>query len=301
MPSDNQITVLEATPMTVANLNRMKSVPPRLNLGATEMSKGNNGGISFNQNNEDTTIYGPFDVQLTYMEEDGELVPYVQVFDSSLQTATFAGYVYYRNTILNILPGVLAPSAGWLYLDINLRTNTYTYNIAQSVPTYPLATQRWCYALAYITVSNNIYTIRRIHVPGNIIMPTLDDGYQGYFKLSYVYENETDSQTGETTQVQKVYCSGGTFCLGGQIGSVSAQNISGTLKSSMQDVVLHYHLDVENQNDSIELIFVSSFVASSYNSTETDAYWLIGQASTTQIIQQSYGVPQLMLVGDCET
>lgn len=186
MPSDNQITVLEATPMTVANLNRMKSVPPRLNLGATELSKGNNGGISFNQNNEDTTIYGPFDVQLTYMEEDGELIPYVQVFDSSVQNTLYAGYVYYQNQILNVLPGVLAPSTGWLYLDIDLLTNTYTYNIGTHVPTYPLAAKHWCYALAYITSSNNVYSIRRIHVPGNIVMPTLDV-IQGAFDVTIDY------------------------------------------------------------------------------------------------------------------
>ncbi len=204
MPSDNQITVLEATPMTVANLNRMKSVPPRLNLGATELSKGNNGGISFNQNNEDTTIYGPFDVQITYMEEDGEMVPYVQIFDSSVQNTLYAGYVYYQNQILNVLPGVLAPSTGWLYLDIDLLTNTYTYNIGTHVPTYPLAAKHWCYALAYITSSNNVYSIRRIHVPGNIIMPVLDN----YDRAADIFKIKINHNTG------KINVSGGYVILG---------------------------------------------------------------------------------------
>ncbi|MBQ4433381.1 MAG: hypothetical protein II894_04400, partial [Bacteroidales bacterium] len=214
MPSENQITVLEATPMTVANLNRMKSVPPRLNLGATELSKGNNGGISFNQNNEDTTIYGPFDVQLTYMEEDGELVPYVQVFDSSVQNATYAGYVYYQNQILNVLPGVLSPSAGWVYLDIDLLTNTYTYNIGNYVPTYPLAAKHWCYALAYITYSNNTYTLRRVHVPGNIIMPTLDyDKAVDMFKITPNYTtNKIDVSSGRVINgSSNIYCSNARF------------------------------------------------------------------------------------------
>lgn len=191
MPNE-QFTLLEATPQTIANLNRLKSIPPNLNLGATEMSKGNNSGIIANPPSAgNAVITGPFDVRLTYLEEDDgqgnmEMVPYVQVYDSSLQNATYAGYVYYQNQILNVMPGVLAPSQGWLYLDIDLTSNTYTYNIGAYVPTYPLAAKHWCYALAYITVSNNVYSIRRVHVPGNIVMPTLDV-IQGAFDVTIDY------------------------------------------------------------------------------------------------------------------
>ena len=305
MPNE-QFTLLEATPQTIANLNRLKSIPPNLNLGATEMSNGNNSGIVANPPSAgNAVITGPFDVQLTYLEEDDgqgnmEIVPYVQVFDSSLQNATYAGYVYHQNQILNVMPGVLAPSQGWLYLDIDLITNTYTYDIGAYVPIYPLGTKHWCYALAYITVSNNVYSIRRVHVPGNIVMPMIDDGYQGYFKLSYAYENTTGQQTGKVTQTLRVYCSGGPLCIGGQIWTMTSRYVEGDLTYRLKDVILHYHIDLQLDTESLELI-LGTFNAANCNSTATDAYWLVGHASITYIIQQSHGVPQLFLIGDCES
>lgn len=219
MPNE-QFTLLEATPQTIANLNRLKSISPHLNLGATEMSNGNNSGIVANPPSAgNAVITGPFDVQLTYLEEDDgqgnmEMVPYIQVLDSSVQNATYAGYVYYQNQILNVLPGVLSPSAGWVYLDIDLLTNTYTYNIGNYVPTYPLAAKHWCYALAYITYSNNTYTIRRVHVPGNIIMPTLDyDKAVDMFKITPNYTtNKIDVSSGRAINgSHNIYCSNARF------------------------------------------------------------------------------------------
>lgn len=305
MPNE-QFTLLEATPQTIANLNRLKSISPHLNLGATEMSNGNNSSIVANPPSAgNAVITGPFDVRLTYLEEDDgqgnmEMVPYIQILDSSVQNATYAGSVYYQNTIKNILPGVLAPSHGWLYLEIDLLNNTATYNIANVVPTYPLSMKKWAYALAAVTVNNNVYSVKRIHLPGNIVMPTFDDGYQGYFKLSFAYETTTDQQTGEVTQTQRVYCSGGSLCVGGQIGTMTSRYVEGNLTSSLKGVILHYHIDLQSDTDSIELV-LGTFNAANCNSTATDAYWLVGLASTTQIIQQSHGVPQLFLIGDCES
>lgn len=190
--ANNSISVIEATPGICSVLGKLKRDQPFGNEASSTKSKGMNGGISFNTDNgENAVITGPFDVRLTYLEEDDgqgnmEMVPYVQIFDSSLQNAIYAGYVYYQNQILNVMPGVLAPSQGWLYLDIDLTSNTYTYNIGAYVPTYPLAAKHWCYALAYITVSNNVYSIRRVHVPGNIVMPTLDV-IQGAFDVTIDY------------------------------------------------------------------------------------------------------------------
>lgn len=299
--NQNTINVVEATPPIVNALKILKQRTPTMNETSSTKPFGSNGGVKFTPTGDaEDKITGPFDVQLTYLEEDGEMVPYIQILDSSVQNATYAGSVYYQNTIKNILPGVLAPSHGWLYLEIDLLNNTATYNIASVVPTYPLSMKKWAYALAAVTVNNNVYSVKRIHLPGNIIMPTLDDGYNGYFKLSFAYESTTDSQTGETTQTLRVYCTGGYLCVGGQVGSMSARYATGDLTSSLRDVILHYHLDAENETDSIEL-YLGTFGTSGCDSTTTDAYWLVGRASNTQIIQQSYGVPQMILVGDCES
>ena len=299
--NQNTINVVEATPPIVNALKILKQRTPTINENSSTKPFGSNGGVKFTPTGDaEDKITGPFDVKLTYLEEDGEMVPYIQVLDSSVQNATYAGYVYYQNQILNVLPGVLSPSAGWVYLDNDLLTNTYTYNIGNYVPTYPLAAKHWCYALAYITYSNNTYTLRRVHLPGNIIMPTLDDGYNGYFKLSFTYETTMDQQTGEVTQTQRVYCSGGSLCVGGQIGTMTSRYVEGNLTSSLKDVILHYHMDLQSDTDSIELV-LGTFNAANCNSTATDAYWLVGHASTTHIIQQSHGVPQLFLIGDCES
>lgn len=299
--NQNTINVIEATPDIVRPLQILKSRTPTINENSSTKPFGSNGGVKFTPTGDaEDKITGPFDVQLTYLEEDGEMVPYIQILDSSVQNATYAGSVYYQNTIKNILPGVLAPSHGWLYLEIDLLNNTATYNIASVVPTYPLSMKKWAYALAAVTVNNNVYSVKRIHLPGNIVMPTFDDGYQGYFKLSFAYETTTDQQTGEVTQTQRVYCSGGSLCVGGQIGTMTSRYVGGNLTSSLKDVILHYHMDLQSDTDSIELV-LGTFNAASCNNTATDAYWLVGHASTTHIIQQSHGVPQLFLIGDCES
>lgn len=188
MPN-NTISVIEATPKVVKALEKLTVNQPFGNENSSTKNKGMNGGISFNTDNgENAIITGPFDVQLTYLEEDGEMVPYIHILDSSVPNATYAGDVYYQNTIKNILPGILAPSQGWLYLEIDLLNNTATYNIASVVPTYPLAMKKWAYALAYVSFSNNVYSIRRIHLPGNIIMPSLEDEYRpGDLFIIYPY------------------------------------------------------------------------------------------------------------------
>ena len=213
--NQNTINVVEATPPIVNALKILKQRTPTMNENSSTKPFGSNGGVKFTPTGDaEDKITGPFDVQLTYLEEDGEMVPYIQVLDSSVQNATYAGYVYYQNQILNVLPDVLAPSAGWLYLDIDLLTNTYTYNIGNYVPTYPLAAKHWCYALAYITYSNNTYTLRRVHVPGNIIMPTLDyDKAVDMFKITPNYTtNKIDVSSGRAINgSHNIYCSNASF------------------------------------------------------------------------------------------
>jgi hypothetical protein len=166
MPNE-QFTLLEATPQTIANLNRLKSISPHLNLGATELSKGNNGGISFPVESGDT-ISGAFDVQLAYQEENGSVVPYVHVFDSSNPNSPYAGYVYSGSSSIHMPTALLTPSAGVVYIDIDYENETQTIAIASSLPSLTSLDRRWVYALAEVTLSNGIYSVHRMQTPGNL-------------------------------------------------------------------------------------------------------------------------------------
>ena len=189
MPSDNQITVLEATPMTVANLNRLKSVPPHLNLGATELSNGNNGGISF-PNDSDATIYGQFDVQITYLEEDGEIVPYVQVYDSSNPTNGWAGYAYVGKTSFHVLTSALAPMAGYVYLYIDKVSNIAEIRIASSIPDIQGTVRKYVYPIAQVYQLSGVWNVVKLNVPG-VIHFTEDP--RGAFDVDIKYVEETES------------------------------------------------------------------------------------------------------------
>ena len=308
MPNE-QFTLLEATPQTIANLNRLKSISPHLNLGATEMSNGNNSGIVANPPSAgNAVITGPFDVRMTYLEEDDgqgnmEMVPYVQVFDSSLQNATYAGYVYYQNQILNVMPGVLAPSQGWLYLEIDLINNTATFNIANTVPTYSLQWKKWAYALAYISVSNNVYSIRRVHLPGNIVMPSFQEGYKGYFALS---ARIAPVEGGDPKYY--IDCSGGYCLVNGVMRLVSNASFETTSSNTHKYIVLHYTQQIANnggvESYSLTLELWNSMSGTSLNASDTDSYCLIGAfervLNSIDIIQQSHGIPVMFtFTSDC--
>ena len=173
----NQVTVLEPSQQTLDNLDRLKSVPPHLNLGATEMSNGNNSGIVFPPTGGDY-VRGAFDVSLTYVEEeqsDGQggttvvSVPKVKVYNSANINSQYAGYVYSGTATWQLPVTTLTPIAGVVYVDINYELNTQTIEIAASLPSIQTTDRRWVYALAEVTQpETNLFQISRMNQPGNL-------------------------------------------------------------------------------------------------------------------------------------
>lgn len=176
MPNE-QFTLLEATPQTIANLNRLKSIPPNLNLGATEMSNGNNSGIVFSPTGGDY-VRGAFDVSLTYVEEeqsDGQggttvvSVQKVKVYNSANSNSSYAGYVYSGTSTWQLPVTFLTPMVGVVYVDINYELNTRTIEIAASLPAVQTTDRRWVYALAEITQpATDLFQVNRMNQPGNL-------------------------------------------------------------------------------------------------------------------------------------
>lgn len=302
--NQNTINVVEATPPIVNALKLLKQRTPTMNENSSTKPFGSNGGIKFSPNTDaESKITGPFDVQLTYLEEDGEQVPYIQILDSSVPNAPYAGYVYYQNTIKSILPTVMAPSAGWLYLEIDLINNTATYNIANAVPTYSLQWKKWAYALAYISVTDNVYAIRRVHLPGNIVMPTFEEGYKGYFQLS---ARVVPVEGGDPKYY--IDCADGYCLVNGVMRLVSSSSFEVSSSNVNRYIVLHYTQQIAD-NGGVESYTATvehwnSMTGTSLNANDTDSYCLIGiykrYGGNIEITQQSHGIPTLFtFTSDC--
>ena len=198
MPNE-QFTLLEATPQTIANLNRLKSIPPNLNLGATEMSRGNNSGIVANPPSAgNAVITGQFDVRMTYLEEDDgqgnmEIVPYVQVYDSANPTNGWAGYAYVGQKSYHILASALAPMAGYVYLYIDYVSNIAEIRIAPNIPDIQGTVRKYNYPLAQITGNGttNPWAVTRLHIPSVIHIP---EDPRGAFDVDVKYVEEIENE-----------------------------------------------------------------------------------------------------------
>ena len=135
-----------------------------------------------------------------------------------------------------------------------------------------------------------------------------NDYYKGYFKLSisektrqvenpdYDPEDEDSPEYIDETYYE-AHHSGGRYTINGQVGSMLGGDVAGDLSSSLQDIILHFHVNggIEDQQPS----GVSVELAPLGSNSLTDSYWLIGQASVDGVVQQSHGVPSLLWLG-CE-
>ena len=134
------------------------------------------------------------------------------------------------------------------------------------------------------------------------------DYYQGYFKLSIsektrqVENPNYDPEDPESPEyIDETYYeahhSGGRYTVNGQVGYMLEGDVTGDLGATLQDIILHFHVNggIEDQQPS----GVSVELAPLGSNSLTDSYWLIGQASVDGVIQQSHGVPSLLWLG-CE-
>jgi hypothetical protein len=331
MPNE-QFTLLEATPQTIANLNRLKSISPHLNLGATEMSNGNNSGIIFPQATGSARPTGEFDVRLEYIEEDvddGEggtakqQVPYIHVVDSGVVTADespypYAGMVYYGSSSKRI-NAIFLPvtNSGYIILNFDYITGDYSWEISYSGS----------------LVTNNIYTTYRVvlgevHVysggiivldrdpmndlsyfhhstVGPITLPLVNQ-YRGYFRIYYTLS--VDSQTGVKTRTIAVTT--GRFFINGIMMSPNAPAELPTLPENTggtYHIYIHYHQELD-EDEHIQRTATIKTLPEDYqyrNPTSNDAYYYLGQVQKTSsglisIEQNSYGTPMLFTITeDC--
>ena len=134
----------------------------------------------------------------------------------------------------------------------------------------------------------------------------VSDYYRGYFKLSIVektrqVENpdynpeDPDSPEYSDETYYEAHHSGGRYTVNGQIGSMLGGDVTGDLGATLQDVILHYHVNggIEDQVPTGATIELATLQSNSL----TDSYWLIGQASVDGVVQQSHGVPALLWFG----
>lgn len=133
-----------------------------------------------------------------------------------------------------------------------------------------------------------------------------NDYYKGYFKLSisektrqvenpdYDPEDEDSPEYIDETYYE-AHHSGGRYTINGQVGSMLGGDVAGDLSSSLQDVILHYHANGGLEDPTPTGISVE--LASLGSNSLTDSYWLIGQVSEDEVIQQSHGVPALLWFG----
>lgn len=249
----NQVTVLEPSKQTLDNLDRMKSIPPHLNLSSTELSKGGNSGIVFPQAGGNANLVGQFDTRITYLEEeDGqggtEMVPYVQVYDSSNPTNGYAGYAYVGQKSYHILASALAPMAGYVYLYIDRISNIAEIRIASGVQDILGTVRKYTYPLAHITGNGTTtpWTVTRLNTPSVIHIP---EDPRGAFDvdIQYLEESGTDPETGDETTVTNPYVlvydsAGNNYSFAGHVYSGShSYSISGARLTPMVGVV---YLDV---------------------------------------------------------
>lgn len=131
-------------------------------------------------------------------------------------------------------------------------------------------------------------------------------GYRGYFRLTVVaktrrvenpdYDPEDpESEEYVTEEYKEAHHSGGRWTVNGILGTaLSEGDVAGDLSTAMQDVILHYHVNSGEETDTLASgIYVE--LSPLLSNDEYNAYWLIGQASTSEIVQQSHGVPAMIL------
>lgn len=134
-----------------------------------------------------------------------------------------------------------------------------------------------------------------------------NDYYKGYFKLSisektrqvenldYDPEDEDSPEYIDETYYE-AHHSGGRYTVNGQVGSMLGGDVSGDLTENLQEVILHYHANDGTPEDTTPTGTTIELAPLGSNSL-TDAYWLIGQVSIDEVIQQSHGVPALLWFG----
>ena len=167
------------------------------------------------------------------------------------------------------------------------------------------------------TFHDDYGTARILHVIGNNALVLIGaspsaggaagDYYQGYFKLSISEKSRQvenpdydptnpDSPQYITEYYSEAHHSGGRYTVNGQVGSMLGGDVAGDLGATLQDVILHYHV---NNGDAEDLTPTGAYVelASLQSNSLTDSYWLIGQASVDGVVQQSHGVPALLWFG----
>ena len=132
-----------------------------------------------------------------------------------------------------------------------------------------------------------------------------NDYYKGYFKLSIVEktrpvessvsESEGDKSASEEYETYyEAHHSGGRWTINGQLGTLLAGDVPGDLSYTLQDIILHYHVNSGDPEDLVESgIYVER--APLQSNDEYNAYWLLGQMSIDEVIQQSHGVPAMIL------
>ena len=296
MPNE-QFTLLEATPQTIANLNRLKSIPPNLNLGATEMSNGNNSSIVANPPSAgNAVITGQFDVRMTYLEEDDgqggtELVPYVQVYDSANPTNGYAGYAYVGPTSFHILASALAPMVGYVYLYIDRVSNISEIRILSSVPDIQGTVRKYAYPIAQVIYSNTIWMVRRLNLPGVI---HLQEDPRGAFDVDIKYIEETENDTLVTKPYILVYdSSANNQSYAGYVYSgTSAWHIPAATLNPMAGVV---YVDINYELNTRTIAIASSLPSL----TTTDRRWVYALANVTYNSSKNlYSVQRFNLPGN---
>ena len=133
----------------------------------------------------------------------------------------------------------------------------------------------------------------------------VSDYYRGYFKLSIstktrqIPNPDYDPEDPESPEyIDETYYeahhSGGRYAINGQVGTILAGDVTGDLSSSLQDVIIHHHINDGTPED-VTPTGISVELSPLQSNDALNAYWLIGQASTDGVIQQSHGVPYMIL------
>lgn len=135
------------------------------------------------------------------------------------------------------------------------------------------------------------------------------DTYNGFFKISGV--DITPEPTEEVPLPEpavSMLCSGGYYCVNGQnagLVTTDAFDVVVSTRSATYHAVLHH----DNVSGTGAVEWSTNDVRSLPSSTDNDAYWYIGSVSfgynpssgkiSFSVVQQSHGVPSLLIIGDC--
>lgn len=282
--NQNTINVVEATPPIVNALKLLKQRTPTMNEYSSTKPFGSNSGIVFPQAGGNANLVGQFDTRITYLEEeDGqggtEIVPYVQVYDSSNPTNGYAGYAYVGQKSYHILASALAPMAGYVYLYIDYVSNIAEIRIASGVQDILGTVRKYTYPLAHITGNGTTtpWTVTRLNTPSVIHIP---EDPRGTFDvdIQYLEESGTDPETGDETTVTNPYVlvydsAGNNYSFAGYVYSGShSYSISGARLTPMVGVV---YLDVNYALDTRTI----SIAASLPSLSMSDRRWVYALAN----------------------